>query len=728
MKSPTSPTRPAVLQLVTQLEPAGAQTMAGWMNGVLSEEFDVRTVFFYDKSGSDLFPAPELLAAERPRTLQQAVAFVRALRGLGRAENAVVVAHTHYAIAGAVLVRGLRRTPIIAVHHWPVERYPFPARLLVLLARRRRWFSEEVFVSDSIKDVRHGLVIENPVPAPGRREGASEIPVDILIVARHAHEKAIDTAIRSLSLLPGRTLTLVGGGPLTAALQELAAAEGVEDRVRFVGRLANPEVRGLMRGASVLLLPSRWEAMPVALLEAVAEDSAIVVSDIPAHRFLTARGAALSFPVDDHAALADRLVQVLEPRIREHLQHGRDRVRDELGESRIAPHWASVVAEAAGRRHRPRVLVWRSELLAGSETFIRNQIDAFSRWEPRALGLLPTDSPLRREDSDVTIFPRTLVGRLRRKLFETTRRSRSVDRAVRQIAPDLLHAHFLWDAAIIAPTARRLGIPLVITAHGFDVTIEQSPGRAGRRQRAREADALRYASRVVAVSHFIAERAAARGADAASVVVQPIGIPLRGHRIDESAPPLDASPRRVVFIGRLVEKKGASDLLDALALLPDRVGAFDTVVIGSGPLEDALRVRAERLRVSVRFTGALSPQEIEEELQRATVFAAPSRTAANGDSEGFGMVFLEAALASVPVVSYRHGGVPEAVVDGVTGLLAEEGDVEGLAAHLETLLMDPVLAARLGAAGRRRTIEQFDVLALTRGLEGVLDDVLEERR
>ena len=114
-------------------------------------------------------------------------------------------------------------------------------------------------------------------------------------------------------------------------------------------------------------------------------------------------------------------------------------------------------------------------------------------------------------------------------------------------------------------------------------------------------------------------------------------------------------------------------------------------------------------------------------MAEATVFAAPSRTAANGDAEGFGMVFLEAALSSVPVVSYRHGGVPEAVVDGETGLLAEEGDLEGLASRLEMLLTDPVLAARLGAAGKQRTIELFDVKKRTLDLEDVLDAVVAAR-
>jgi glycosyltransferase involved in cell wall biosynthesis len=96
-------------------------------------------------------------------------------------------------------------------------------------------------------------------------------------------------------------------------------------------------------------------------------------------------------------------------------------------------------------------------------------------------------------------------------------------------------------------------------------------------------------------------------------------------------------------------------------------------------------------------------------------------TAASGDAEGFGLVFVEAQACGVPVVSYRSGGVPEAVADGETGLLATERDIDGLADRLRTVLTDDDVWLRMSACGRRRTVEQFDLTRQTARLEDVYD-------
>jgi glycosyltransferase involved in cell wall biosynthesis len=96
-------------------------------------------------------------------------------------------------------------------------------------------------------------------------------------------------------------------------------------------------------------------------------------------------------------------------------------------------------------------------------------------------------------------------------------------------------------------------------------------------------------------------------------------------------------------------------------------------------------------------------------MRNSTVFCVPSKTAANGDSEGLGMVFLEAGLHSLPVVSYAHGGVQEAVSDGVTGCLAPEGDVVALAQNLRLMLADTQRATQFGRAARERVLRCFDI-------------------
>jgi glycosyltransferase involved in cell wall biosynthesis len=198
-------------------------------------------------------------------------------------------------------------------------------------------------------------------------------------------------------------------------------------------------------------------------------------------------------------------------------------------------------------------------------------------------------------------------------------------------------------------------------------------------------------------------------------VVHHIGIPTIGARV--------ARPKRdgIVFVGRFVEKKGVYDLLDAVSMLPPRQRNTQVVLIGDGPERDGIASRASELGLNVRFTGVLSQLEIAQELQRAAVFCGPSRTATSGDAEGFGMVFIEAALNGVPVVAYAHGGVTSAVLDGLTGLLAPEGDVDGLSARLAELLDDEALRAKLSLAGSARVVSEFDVRTQTAMLESVYD-------
>ena len=371
------------------------------------------------------------------------------------------------------------------------------------------------------------------------------------------------------------------------------------------------------------------------------------------------------------------------------------------------------------------VLVWRNEILPGSETFIRNQISAMRRWQPRLAGASRTQSALSRDD-DAILFGAGRAEWARRKAFRFFRRSARLNRLISQEHVSVVHAHFGPDAITVFPTARRLGLPLVITFHGYDVTKNSLfTGFEGWRYRRRIRQAIAYASRVVVISEFMANMVITRlGADPAKVIVRTIGIPLN------TAHPELAVEKEwdLVFVGRLTLKKGVDHLLRAVASLTSANRAARIAVVGGGALADELQALAAQLALNVTFLGRLSPAEVSDVLARSGVFVGPSRTAESGDAEGFGMVFLEAALASLPVVAYRHGGVPEVVVDGVTGLLAAESDVETLAEHIDYLLTNPEVAARMGALGRERVIRDFDVEGQTVRLEQIYDELVQHGR
>lgn len=134
-------------------------------------------------------------------------------------------------------------------------------------------------------------------------------------------------------------------------------------------------------------------------------------------------------------------------------------------------------------------------------------------------------------------------------------------------------------------------------------------------------------------------------------------------------------------------------------------------MIGDGPLLDGCRRLARELQVerNVEFLGAQDHGTIQGEMRRARCFVQHSVVAPSGDSEGTPVAIIEASATGIPVVSTKHGGIPDVVVDGATGFLVDEGDVSGMAGHLTTLVDNPNLAREFGRAARRRAEEHFSV-------------------
>ncbi|MDM4718746.1 glycosyltransferase [Micromonospora sp. WMMA1363] len=363
----------------------------------------------------------------------------------------------------------------------------------------------------------------------------------------------------------------------------------------------------------------------------------------------------------------------------------------------------------------PHVVIWRSHLLAGSETFIRNQADALTTWRPTYLGAVRVVSALSR-DTDVLAFRGTGPDRRDLLALKVTGRSARLTRLLRRLRPALVHAHFGGDGWLISRTAADLRIPLVVTVHGRDVTRQPAlPGLRGARQRRNLRVAFERAAVVVAVSDFIRDRAIALGADPAKVQVHHIGVPIPA--LPAATPPV----WDVAFVGRFVEKKGVDDLVEALGLLRPRRPRV--LFIGTGPLEGPLRARAAQLDLDATFLGAQPPAVVSHHLAQSKLFAAPSRTAADGDSEGLPITILEAASLGLPVVSTYHSGIPEAVVPGETGLLGAEGDRPALAGNIARLLDDDALRQRLGHEARRHVEDRFDLHKQTRRLEKLYDEV-----
>jgi glycosyltransferase involved in cell wall biosynthesis len=346
---------------------------------------------------------------------------------------------------------------------------------------------------------------------------------------------------------------------------------------------------------------------------------------------------------------------------------------------------------------RPQVVIWRKNLLMTSETFIGTQAAALQRWKPRFAALEYTPN-------DFGVVPDVRADSIDDPaLLELLRDS------------DLVHAHFALDGMEIAPVARTAARPLVITFHGFDVSVRHlywSPGSRRRLHRLFEQARL-----LIAVSGFIADRLVALGASRSKIVTHHIGIPIPPDRPD----PETGNRRGILFVGRLVEKKGCDDLLAAVAGLPQPLRGTPVTVIGDGPLKQGLERAAKRADLDVDFRGAQSNDEVRRAMRRAALLCAPSKRARNGDAEGLPITILEAAAHRLPVVSTYSSGIPEAIVDGHSGILVPERHRRALRGALETMLFDEGLRARVADAGRQVVEQRFDIVRQTAALEALYD-------
>ena len=374
----------------------------------------------------------------------------------------------------------------------------------------------------------------------------------------------------------------------------------------------------------------------------------------------------------------------------------------------------------------PTVVIYCGHLLYLSETFIRSQAGALRRFAPvyagsrRVPGL---DLPL---ETTYTISKGDTEGRVREVLFKLFGIAPNLEQQLRALDPVLLHAHFGWDGFRALPLAQRLNVPLIVTFHGSDATVTDlryaKTYYGHRRYLANKGKLQKEASLFLAVSEFIRRKLLEQGFPDDKVLVHYIGVDTKifSPQKGESAP-------IVLFVGRLVERKGASYLIRAMAEVQQEHPEAELVLIGEGSLRRDLESQAKNSLRRYKFLGAQNSEVVQEWMDRAAVFCAPSITTRSGETEAFGIVFAEAQAFQKPVVSFGSGGIGEAVSHGETGFLAPERDWQVLAKYLATLLQNPDLRRKFGIAGRQRVLRLFDLKKQTSLLEDIYEGVCERQ-
>jgi colanic acid/amylovoran biosynthesis glycosyltransferase len=367
---------------------------------------------------------------------------------------------------------------------------------------------------------------------------------------------------------------------------------------------------------------------------------------------------------------------------------------------------------------RSRIGVFRTAFPLTSETFIREQVNAMTAVEPQMV--------VRDLHSATHHVIHSPTYWWQKKIWTITRAPNMFP--LRAMTPlRLLHAHFGPDAVMSLPLAETLGIPLVTTFHGGDITTDVARFKKSKRPTerwfaAKEDELQRKGAAFIAVSKFIETILHRRGYEKQKVHQLYIGIDTERF----SPAPSMGGDRYLLCIGRHSEKKGLDTLITAWAQVAHRHPDVMLWQVGGGAMTNELKDLAVSLGVEnrIRFMGALDHAHILGLMQQAIAFILPSQTAKDGDSEGLGMVFNEASACGIPIISTLHGGIPEGVLHGETGLLSPEKDIGALAAHMEAILGDAALAKRLGKTGREFVCDAFDIRKQTAKLEQLYAELM----
>ncbi|MGG6293725.1 glycosyltransferase [Leptolyngbya sp. AN02str] len=370
------------------------------------------------------------------------------------------------------------------------------------------------------------------------------------------------------------------------------------------------------------------------------------------------------------------------------------------------------------------VIFFTGLLLPPSETFIRTQGASLQQFTPYYVGSRAVKGLSLPEDRSFVVNSSGTIGSVKEAVFKLTGFAPELEQKIQRLNPALIHAHFGVNGTLAMPIAKRLGLPFITTFYGLDSTLEKSTfQRTSLTQRVylhRQSALKQECKLFVAVSDFIKKKLLEQGFPEDKVVSNYIGVDL------QSLQPKPQIPREplVLFIGRLVEKKGCAYLIQAMAQVQEAGPDVKLIIIGDGPLRESLEGLAAGLLRNYQFLGTQPPEVCKDWMYRAKLLVVPSVTASNGDSEGLPTVLIESQAMGLPVVASIHAGIPEAIVDGETGLLAVERDWQKLGYQISTLLNNSELWQRFSINGQERAKQQFDLSHQTRNLEKLYQRII----
>ena len=268
---------------------------------------------------------------------------------------------------------------------------------------------------------------------------------------------------------------------------------------------------------------------------------------------------------------------------------------------------------------------------------------------------------------------------------------------------NVVFAEYGPTGALVKDACEKLGIPLIVIFHGFDISHRATVQEYLQLYK----EMSLYAFAIIGVSRYMVNELISIGMPPEKVFYNPYGVETSYFKC---SPVLQSKPI-FLSVARFAEKKGPLQTLKAFKMVLKEVPEARLIMAGIGPMWEECKLFAQEVGISasVEFKGIVTHEDIRSLMNQSRAFVQHSVKAPSGDMEGTPNSILEASSSCLPIVSTRHAGIPDSVIENKTGFLVEEHDVEGMAAYMIKFAKDPELASRMGKAGRLFMLENFEM-------------------
>lgn len=387
------------------------------------------------------------------------------------------------------------------------------------------------------------------------------------------------------------------------------------------------------------------------------------------------------------------------------------------------------VAQDTAESGRPIVASYIVTFLKPEMLHVYRQVRRLQRWQT-VIFCQKRENASAFPFSPVEIIPKPLTHQIRRWWQKKVLKqpivmyggeARTLRRIIEQRGAQLLHIYFGHIGVHLLPLIEILPIPTVVSFHGADVQVDlDRPKHRAAAQRMIELSRL-----LLVRSNSLADRLVELGCPREKIRIHRTGIPIDEIHFRQRAAPEDGA-WRCVQASRLIEKKGLSTTVRAFSEFVREFPKARLTFAGEGPLHEQTWKLAVELGIAdrVNFTGFLSQPELRALYDRSHVFIHPSETGADGNQEGVPNAMLEAMAMGVPPLATIHGGIPEAVEHGRSGILVGERDHTGLARELSALARDPERYCSMSRCAAERVAGMFDLRATVAALESYYDEAV----